>query len=117
MFSRTVPLKRKFSCSTTPIWRRSQKGSVWLQIDAIDQDPAGLRDVEPLQELREGTFARAAAPDYSYRRALRNLTREVAQNLRTIELVAEADVLEPHGAAGSPADSSCWGSKPAPPGC
>ena len=63
MFSRTERLNSTFSCSTTPIWRRSHAGSAMREVHAVDQHPAALRDVEPLHQLGERALARAGRPD------------------------------------------------------
>lgn len=70
-----------------------------LQIDPIDQNPAGFWDLEALQELRESALARAASTHHPDRRSGSNLAGQVPQDLRSVELVAEPDILEPHGTA------------------
>ena len=63
MLSRTERLNSTFSCSTTPIWRRSQDGSTMAEVDAIDQDAPALRHVEPLDQLGQRALAGARRAD------------------------------------------------------
>src|SRR6185312_1732173 len=70
-----------------------------LQIDAVYEHPAGLRDVEPLQELGQGALPGAAPPNHPDGGAGRNFTRNIPQDFRAIELIPEANTLQPHRAA------------------
>ena len=73
MLSRIERLNSTFSCSTTPIWRRSQATSTMREVDAVDQDPAALGHVEPLHQLGRACFARARGADDADHLAGRNL--------------------------------------------
>ncbi len=59
MFSRTVRLKRRFSCSTTPTWRRSHAGVDHGKIDAVHQDASALGRMQTLHQFSERGLARA----------------------------------------------------------
>src|SRR6185437_7417978 len=65
-----------------------------LQIDAVDENPTGFRDVEALEQFREGALTRAAAPNDANGGTGCNRARKVAQNFRTVKLIPEADTLE-----------------------
>src|SRR6185437_9371693 len=59
-----------------------------------DENPTGFRDVEALEQFREGALTRAAAPNDANGGTGCNRARKVAQNFRTVKLIPEADTLE-----------------------
>ena len=64
------------------------------EIDAIDQDAAALRHVEPLDELGKRAFARAGGTDNADDLAGRNIEADIVQHLRRVDAIAESDMLE-----------------------
>ena len=63
MFSRTLRLNSRFSCSTTPIWRLQLRRVDQADVDAVDQDAALLHAVQALDQLGQRALARARASD------------------------------------------------------
>jgi len=65
MFSRTLRLKRKFSCSTTPIWRRNRGGHLsgvdQAHADAVDQHAPLLGAVQAVDRLDHPPKRKGAA--------------------------------------------------------
>ena len=94
MLSRTERLNSTFSCSTTPTWRRSQAGSTIARSIAVDQHAAALRHVEALDQLGERALARAGGADDPDDLAGRTLKLTSLQDLRPVDAIAEADMLE-----------------------
>src|SRR5260370_1385812 len=64
------------------------------EIDAIDQHPAALRDIEALDELGERALARSGGADDPDQLAGRNVQADIVQDFRPVDAVAKRDVLE-----------------------
>src|SRR5262245_45258633 len=64
------------------------------EINAVDQNPPALGHIEPLDQLGERAFARAGRADNADDLPGGNLKTDVMQHFRTIDPVAEGDVLE-----------------------
>ena len=98
MLSRTVALSSTFSCSTTPICRRSQAGSITAVSTPSTSTRPSFRHVEPLQQLGQCALAGAGGADDADHLAGADLQADVLQHHRPVEAVAEADMLELHRA-------------------
>src|SRR5262245_22906156 len=83
IFSRTGRLNSTVSCRPTPIGRRSHAGSA----NAVDQDASALRNVEALDELREGTLARPRRPDDADHLPRRHLKGDIVQDFLSVDAV------------------------------
>ena len=64
------------------------------EIDAVDEHPSALGDVEALDELGERALSRAGGADNANNLAGRNVETDVVQHLRPIDAIAKRDVLE-----------------------
>ena len=65
-------------------------------IDAVNQHASAFGHIKTLNELGESAFAGARSPDDSDHLAGRNVEIDVMQNLRTVDAIAKADVIECH---------------------
>ena len=90
MFSRTVPLNRKFSCGTTPMLVRRCWMSFFAQVHAVDLDNAVVAGVQALQQAGDGRFAGAAAPHDAEDGPGLDLERDIRQGPRRARRVAES---------------------------
>ena len=77
-----VRLKRMFSCSTTPICRRSHPGSSWADVDAVEHHLPLIRQIEALYELGQGRFAGAGWADDADLLARPDGERNILQRLK-----------------------------------
>ena len=59
----TVPEKRSPACATMPTAERTSDGWYCLHVDAVDQELARRRQVQPADQPAERCLARADAPD------------------------------------------------------
>ncbi len=80
---------------TTPICRRSQAAVDLGEVDAVDEDAAALRHIEPLDQLCKGAFAGTGGADDADHLAGGNVESDILEHFRSVDAVAERDVLEP----------------------
>ena len=73
IFSRIVPLNRKFSCRTTPRLRLRWPDVVFAHVDPIDLDETLVVGVQPLEQACHRGLAGSAAADDAERMPDRNL--------------------------------------------
>ncbi len=92
-----VRLKRMFSCSTTPIWRRSQATSTCAISTPSTRIWAALGPVKALDQLGQRRFAGARGPDDADDLTRRNLDIDVGKRFRPARRIAERKVSDGDG--------------------
>ena len=71
-----VPLKRKLSCVTMPMFPRSTARQIAQRV-AIDRNLAGVEFVKASEQIHEGGFARAGRTDQRDRVSRTRVERDV----------------------------------------
>src|SRR5882724_241322 len=69
------------------------------KIDTVDEDAAGLWQIEALKELRERALARARRTDNADDLPGRNMETDVVQDFRPVDAIAKPDAVQRNGAA------------------
>jgi hypothetical protein len=87
-------LNSTLSCSTTPIWRRSELASASARSNAVHQHPPALGHVQPLHQLGQRALARAGVPDDADDLAQADVQRHPREHFRAVGAVAEHHVIE-----------------------
>ena len=79
MFSAMVSEKRNGSCGTNPIAARSVASGNLAHVDAVEEDGAGRRLVQPRQQVDERRLARTGGADERRRLARLDAERHVLE--------------------------------------